>query len=304
MSGRRFLVVTTTILTIGGLAAPNAHARVVGNGRIYYEVVNPRPARVSSILPDGSGRTTQFVDDPYWETTRLALSPDGLRLALGQYHEGRSSSSARLVTVDAADGANPTVVQPASDSFYASVAWTPSGTQLLFSRLVGGGGYRLFSCNDDGSGLARVGAFQVFDASMSPGGTQIAYTDRRERLGVMDADGANAQILLGDGRNFDPVWSPDGATIALARVRAGGRYADPYTIAPDGTSLTRLMRTPKRWEGSLAWAPDGTRIAFVAEWGGFALYSDVFTMAADGTDVTRLTNAPNFPKLFTQWAPA
>lgn len=138
-----------------------------------------------------------------------------------------------MVVVDAADGRNLVLAQPAEDTFYASVAWMPSGTRLLFSRYVPGAGYRLFGVDADGSALSRIRVgSHVLDADASPDGTRIAYTDRRSRLGVANVDGSGAQLIATDA--FDPAWSSASSTLLFEHVRSGARHSDLYTIAPDG----------------------------------------------------------------------
>jgi Tol biopolymer transport system component len=53
-------------------------------------------------------------------------------------------------------------------------------------------------------------------------------------------------------------------------------------------AATLLVRTQLDWkDGSPAWSPDGTRIAFSSERDGNA---EIYVMKADGSGVTRLTN--------------
>src|SRR5689334_13658830 len=59
-----------------------------------------------------------------------------------------------------------------------------------------------------------------------------------------------------------------------------------YSIAPDGTWLTRLTSTPGTYMDP-EWSPDGSRIAFLAERDG---QRDLYVMNADGSSEIRLTN--------------
>ena len=61
-----------------------------------------------------------------------------------------------------------------------------------------------------------------------------------------------------------------------------------------------LVRTQVDWkDGSPAWSPDGTRIAFYSERDGNA---EIYVMNADGTGVTRLTRTPA-DEGYPAWAP-
>jgi dipeptidyl aminopeptidase/acylaminoacyl peptidase len=52
-------------------------------------------------------------------------------------------------------------------------------------------------------------------------------------------------------------------------------------------------------DGSPAWSPDGTRLAFYGERGG---NSDIYVMSADGTDVRRLTRDAS-DEGYPSWSP-
>ena len=68
-----------------------------------------------------------------------------------------------------------------------------------------------------------------------------------------------------------------------------------YVMDADGANLVRLTTdawvqiSPVTKVTSLAWSPDGTRIAFIANRGGD---QRIFVMNADGTDLVRLTDHP------------
>ena len=67
---------------------------------------------------------------------------------------------------------------------------------------------------------------------------------------------------------------------------------DVVVINADGTGRTRLTDTPRRWEWTPVFSPDGLRIAFLrGRSGKYFSPSDIFTIAADGTDEQRLTDA-------------
>jgi Tol biopolymer transport system component len=63
---------------------------------------------------------------------------------------------------------------------------------------------------------------------------------------------------------------------------------DIYTANPDGTGLMPLTSTAAQ-EARPAWSPNGTRIAFAADYSG---QWDIYVMNADGGGVTRLTTDP------------
>ena len=67
---------------------------------------------------------------------------------------------------------------------------------------------------------------------------------------------------------------------------------------PDGTELTRLTDDPG-WDGTPAWSPDGTQIAFASERLGSPV---IMLMNADGSDQRALTEA-TYASLMPVWSP-
>ena len=80
-------------------------------------------------------------------------------------------------------------------------------------------------------------------------------------LFIANADGSGERPLL-DSRalNYDPVWSPDGATIVFTSERDGS--ADLYRMKPDGRDIERLTDSPA-YDDQAAFSPDGKRLVFV-----------------------------------------
>ena len=74
--------------------------------------------------------------------------------------------------------------------------------------------------------------------------------------------------------------------IVFASARESGY--DLFSVAPDGTGLTRLTDHPAT-DGFPSWSPDGRRIAFSSNRDGDL---DVWVMDADGGNVRQVTNGP------------
>jgi Tol biopolymer transport system component len=81
-----------------------------------------------------------------------------------------------------------------------------------------------------------------------------------------------------------PAWSRDGRLAWLAAPEAGG---PPWIIVRSG-STTRRVNLPFAAARDLAWSPDGTRFAIVAEAKGAATF-DVYTLTTEGKDIRRIT---------------
>lgn len=123
----------------------------------------------------------------------------------------------------------------------------------------------------DGGALFRWSPAGVDDhmPSFSPDGSRLTFV----RLG----DGGMPEVWIGPTR-FDerltlrprrlvagaitPAWSPDGARIAFASNRDG--HFRIWTIAPDGTGLTRVTEAGAG-DREPTWSPDGRRLGFIRQ---------------------------------------
>jgi Tol biopolymer transport system component len=96
--------------------------------------------------------------------------------------------------------------------------------------------------------------------------SRIAFAPANgDGIRVIDPDGRNETRLV-DGTVSSPRWSPDGTHIAFVRlVDAESFLFELFLIDADGTNERQLTSGSAGPMHSLAWAPDGSRIALVYE---------------------------------------
>jgi TolB protein len=173
-----------------------------------------------------------------------ALSPDGRRVA---YIKTDWQGDGKLYVADV-NGQNERLVTPAITYApvvrYASPAWSPDGTRLLFSAGEPGR-LHLWIANPDGSALQQITntALSDIDGAWSPTGTVIAFT--------RTASPASSQIVLknlvsGAERSFAfsfrsrfPAWSADGQRLAFVSNMEDNLDLELYTMRADGEGLVR-----------------------------------------------------------------
>jgi Tol biopolymer transport system component len=266
---------------------------------VVYQTRCPEsPVDLYGVDPDGSGlrqitRTTA-------EETEPAVSPDGTQVAYVRADARGLSCKGCPATIWTmnADGSNQhALTQPQNGQWDYDPAWSPDGTQIVFSRWYTGGSSRpehLFVVDAAGGAARDLG---VVGASPAWGPTAIAYVRDGSpvdggSLWSVAADGTGQRELADGDSGYLPTWTPGGD---LAYVDQGpGRKA---VLVVRG----RRVPLPFAWVDDLAWSADGSRlILFAAKVNTGSLGSlvfDVYSVRPDGSGVRRLTtNVSGWPR--------
>jgi Tol biopolymer transport system component len=212
----------------------------------------------------------------------------------------------------------------------AHAATAGSGGLIAFSTGFDGSDptltSQIFTIRPDGSGLRQVTHVRAGQHAVDPGfsatGKKIAFESDvtgNFEIWVMNADGSAQTELTNDPTvaNFHPRWSPNGATIAFTRCTFPFGVADCHiaVISANGGQITEL--TSGHWAdgdpcgsapnagsgnpvGGPEYSPDGSKIAFDSNRGGFD--SAVWVMNANGSGLRRIT-APTLEAFRPDWSP-
>ena len=187
-------------------------------------------------ISDGRGRTVARIRGR--SVTALTWSPDGTKLALRAPLVHSSAGGAlELVTL----GAGRVVLVPGGVT--GGPAWSPDGTNLLFSARSSAGTFVDSLAVGTAAAAPRTLAMGS-SAAFSPDGGRIAYVTG-SGLWLMNNDGS-APLLVRAGRITTPAWSADGTQLAYST--SGALSIGDLIGSPD-------VRTGDRSPGQPAWRP-------------------------------------------------
>jgi Tol biopolymer transport system component/DNA-binding winged helix-turn-helix (wHTH) protein len=204
-----------------------------------------------------------------------AISPDGSQVAFaysGDPHPG--------IYIALIGGEKPLqLTQGAND---ANPTWSPDGRQIAFAR---------FSDSSDQKKLYVIPALggserhvyttsypqwgQCNQMSWSPDGKSLIFPEAQDnnakaRLSILSLSDLTARPLTSPHNqqfDCDPVFSPDGATVAFARGPMGAFLSDLFVLRVADRQPVRL--TSGNSGGDVAWTQDGKEIVFDSSARGF-----------------------------------
>jgi Tol biopolymer transport system component len=266
----RWIAVTCVVLFVAGAA--------------WLLVSRPTPGSGSKRASESAPavmRTVPFTALPGREWGP-SFSPDGSQVAFAWTGEGGDNGD---IYVKLVEGGTPQRLTTNPD-WDTSPVWSSDGHSIFFTRFseerreraiftipaIGGPERKLLSTNITLSEASRT------RIDSSPDGKFLVYSDAQEgrprgpfleiyRLAVESLETSRLTSppaqMVGDEQ---PVYSPDGQTLAFVRMSTVGS-ADLYLMPAGGGEASRLTFDNQLIEG-LAWTPDGRSIVFSSRRGG------------------------------------
>ena len=198
-----------------------------------------------------------------------ALSPDGRQLAF--VWDGENHGAYDVYAMAIGGGAPVRITHSGSA---CCPAWSPDGRFLAFVRLAGVDGTLLVVPAAGGPERKLVTLHPWFGLALSwsPEGSRIVYPDRQapdanwSLWAVSVATGETTRSTLPESSYYGdafPSHSPDGRSLAFARVSASGDFlpADVYVLR-DRDAEPRRLTYDGSFVGGLGWTPDGHEVVY------------------------------------------
>jgi TolB protein len=204
---------------------------------------------------------------------------------------------------------NSTLRLTANDTEDVMAQWSPDGMQIAFSS-ERTGNFEVYVMAADGSQSRNVTRFggDDFLNDWSPDGRSLLFSSFRAgnsdiyRVGI---DGGETTALTTSLESEgDAVFSPNSSHIAFIRGYPSGQLMLMHSDGSHVVTLVDELDVSTDVGGDLAWSPDGTQIAFIAETAMIrgAIPSEIYVINADGTDLRQLTDNGNV-NLGPVWSP-
>ncbi len=257
------------------------------------ELLSSVPGNGSTVLSPGTSITLRFDEKVNSDTVTA-----GILLLQGETAVGFTSNSGddgTLMITPAAplaydtsytiegtaaltDMAGNPLVQPFTISFetIGETVSAAGGTILYGDSMMGS----ITRVDADGQNSGLVAMTSVASIRWQPSGERIFVATQNQDLQVMNPDGTGVtSVASGLPYNFIPDFSPDGTRILYAAQREGLWGYNLVSNSLDGSDPVTLYAVEQDSIGSVAWSPDGERIAFVWNHGATPPELGVLTVA-------------------------
>ena len=238
-------------------------------------------------------RLTKSTLDPEFEELRYlysqgAFSPDGRFFAFTAQRQGKD-------VLYLYDLRRKRVVRRIDTPLQAMMgpSFSPDGRKIVFSGAQGGLS-DLYIVDADGKNLTRLTDDPYGDLmpQWSPDGRQIAFVSERGpqtdlaslslgawRVSLFDVEKGEATVIPGqDGKNLNPMWAPDGQSLAYISDRTGIPQIFLYDLADqEQYQLTKFVGgvfSMTENSPAMTWAREADKLAFTYhDDGDFTIWS-------------------------------
>jgi peptidoglycan/xylan/chitin deacetylase (PgdA/CDA1 family) len=228
---------------------------------IAYQVSQNGRLDIWTMNADGSGQRqlTDHSDHDYLPS----WTPDGKHITFVSWRrEADDFERSNHHYIMAADGSEQRRLISETPGTSSGLVWLPDGERVILTRKTSKDGADLFLADAQTLSQAQLTQDGRYNGapSIHPGGGLVAFYSHARgvsRLEIMGIDGSDRRVLLNDGLNWEPSWSPDGCWLVYTQsVTADHSNLEVWAMAvahPDEATL--LAAGPGRVTEAM-WRPD------------------------------------------------
>lgn len=273
-----------------------------GEGFVMLKNAGAGGVEIFSMRTDGTG--LRQLTDTDGENFLPEWSPDARRIAFVSTRDTvPGERRVGQVYVMNADGTNQKRLTDRSAGYVdGSLDWSPDGKQIVYvCRELNDFQEQLCVMGADGAGRRRLlpAGWRGIDPAWSPDGRTIAFSGTEPNggylhlWGVPPEGGTPRQISveLNTLHEEEPQWSPDGTRLLFRSLRPrppfGPGLFEVFVMRVDGSDRRPLIAdmAPLSTSHSARWSADGTRIAFLRDYGA---EEGFYFVSSDGSGAQRL----------------
>jgi Tol biopolymer transport system component len=267
---RRILVPLVLLILLETASA----TAIAQTGELFGELLFTTDSLVFAIKPDGSDLRELFPSSAHGIDGDAAWSPDGLYVAFNSYSTGTAGDL--ILIGNPRDHSVRRLNTFSSLQLFSTPTWAPDGSRLVFVAAP----------------------------------SSDAYAART--IYVIDRDGSNQHILydqVREGFVLDaPIWSPDGTQILFLERQdnppyGGGEPTRVMLMKADGSDARQLFEI-ESYISRIAWSPDGSQLAYLANFASFQGFDGVSSLYISNLDGSDLRGLPaSEPSSSPVWSP-
>lgn len=252
---------TSWVNLTGNAAADNWPVWSPDGKKIVFQSTRSGKLDIWIMNKDGSDqqRLTSRSDHDY----RPSFTPDGTKITFTSWRtESRDEKRAPHIYIMNYNGTNQTRLVDDSPNTSSGVSWHPSGKRFLFTKKINDNAAEIIEADQEGNILNQLTNDNLINGSAeySPDGLKIVYHQddgNRSKIIIMNSDGSDKSIIIDDGKNYNPRWSPNGKWITYSKTipDTGDKDIDIYAVLVSGKSPPVKIVSSRFRDSEGSWHP-------------------------------------------------
>jgi len=240
-----------------------------GNTIFFTENDDRTALGLSKIVIDGSGMVN-LTNDPNHDYVNLpgsSLCASNGKLVISSDKGGHDN----IWTIDTVTGEMEQLTDGAYDDYEPT--WSSDCSWIAFQSKRDEN-WDIYKMKADGTSITRLTSNAADDSepNWSPNGEWIAFQSKRNEIWqiyLIKPDGSSlTQLTSGESEATDPSWFGNGAKIVMSYDDANDSNGEDIFSIDITTKELKNLTNHSGYEGAPSVSPDGTQLAFEADWNG------------------------------------